>query len=262
MPEKMLSFKSPPIAEVAISVQHERSTEYYDLYANYAYEKLRDRYPAIEERDTVPPVFETFSGERKVYGGGSIKLGLTNQVINNRYFFVTEDESEIVQYQADRIGFNWRRREGEYPGFETVFGEFKRIAGVIGKLHEERKWGKLRPTQCEITYVNRIAVSDIRENLPINFFSGTSLESLESFRTGAISIVKHNGEAIGRMYVDTNIVSANEGPQIVLQLVFRGPPGNDDLEACFKRIEMGHETIIKTFERITTEDAKATWKLG
>ena len=93
-----------------------------------------------------------------------------------RYWFLSEDDSMLVQLQHDLITLNWRRRSRDaiYPGY-TVLGE--RIEAVLRELEavlreDEDRPGQILPNWCEVTYVNQIEPDpDGGGRVPLDGFS-------------------------------------------------------------------------------------------
>jgi uncharacterized protein (TIGR04255 family) len=259
-PPNLPSFASPPLREVGVSIQHERAEKYYDLYANYVYEALKSEYPQIEEHEAIAQSYETFSDINRTFGK-QVKFELAQGVMNNRYFFISNDDEYLIQYQNDRIGLNWRKQEGkEYPRFEKLFDQFQSVIRKIDSLHQEKGWGDLCPSQCEVLYVNVIQIDDALRTLPVNIFSGSAIGSLEAFQTNAVSrVLDESGDPVARLYVNAKVQAPSGNPEIRLQLTFRGPPKASDLDSAYALLLSGRESIVNTFTDITTQDAHNEW---
>ena len=75
-----------------------------------------------------------------------------------RYWFVTPDDTELIQIQRDWFARNWRkiRKDVQYPSFESVYTEFKADLQHLVDFIAEADLGRFSPTQCEVSYINHI----------------------------------------------------------------------------------------------------------
>jgi hypothetical protein len=83
--------------------------------------------------------------------------------MRNRYWFLTPDKTELIQFQQDRFIHNWRKvinKNNEYPRFEAVIEKFSDEARSLDSYFLDKGWGPITPTQCEVTYVNQMSLLD------------------------------------------------------------------------------------------------------
>ena len=75
-----------------------------------------------------------------------------------RYWFISEDEVNLIQVQKNAFIFNWRRRNGDYPHFfENLKPAFDKNFSVFEEfLRAETETTNLPIDLCELTYVNVI----------------------------------------------------------------------------------------------------------
>lgn len=78
-----------------------------------------------------------------------------------RVWMISEDDTTLVQFQQDRLIFNWRERgDRPYVRFEAVRTEFERVRTLFEAFTQELTGTPVVPTAYSLTYVNLIRVSD------------------------------------------------------------------------------------------------------
>jgi uncharacterized protein (TIGR04255 family) len=75
-----------------------------------------------------------------------------------RVWFVSPDETTLIQLQPDRFLFNWRegRDRAKYPRFKWILARFRRFFMEFQRFVTDNNLGDLAPTQAELTYINHI----------------------------------------------------------------------------------------------------------
>ena len=151
-PDPARGFDKPPIWEVGISAStSEQAIDPYNIKGVHDF--FRDELPKVERQ---PPVGDLAAA---TFFGAPSPISPTSLGVPPRWFFISEDERELLQVQENFLGSNWRRVTGEqpgtsfdYPGFETIFAQ------------AERRFGRLRseipnfppPITGELLYSNLI----------------------------------------------------------------------------------------------------------
>ena len=143
-------FTNPPINELAIGVYLDTPLiPFRSEHIGLLWSRLRDEFPKVEQRDpfsigihgNVPPVF----------GGEEFPF-------MPRFWFVSDNEVNLIQVQNNAYFLNWRKRETEYPHFhEQLKPSFDRhFAGFKKFLREEIGILDVGIDLCELTYVDVI----------------------------------------------------------------------------------------------------------
>jgi uncharacterized protein (TIGR04255 family) len=75
-----------------------------------------------------------------------------------RVWFVSADDTCLIQLQPDRFLFNWREGPNRtpYPRYKTVIKKFRTLYNAFEKFVSQHKLGSIVPQQCELSYVNYI----------------------------------------------------------------------------------------------------------
>jgi uncharacterized protein (TIGR04255 family) len=147
-----IKFKKPPINEVAIGVYFEQElqpfrTEHVGLF----WSKIRTEYPMCRQQPVIAP---------PVLGSGPpiVEMLFTNELAPMpRYLFESVDGATLIQVQKNGFLFNWRKRDAEYPHFDSVKAGFdKNYALFSNFLHEVVGVEKLAVQVADLTYINLI----------------------------------------------------------------------------------------------------------
>ena len=82
----------------------------------------------------------------------------------HRAWFLSDDETTLVQVQSDRLVHNWREVRGEpYPRFETIYATFAERLGQFESVLRESQVPTLTPQQVEVTYINWIGTDSLAD---------------------------------------------------------------------------------------------------
>lgn len=136
-------YKQPPVVEVLIAVFFARLESFTVIDYGMFLEKIRDRYPKIEERTPL------------LTGSASELLTLPPYP---RLIFKDESESFLMQLQPDVFISNWRKQKSidQYPHFGEAQGRFWTGWKLLQEMAEERSLGKIQPSRFEVTYLNQL----------------------------------------------------------------------------------------------------------
>lgn len=261
-PENLPDFESPPLDEVVIGVQFTPVPNFKTLDTVKVWDLFRDGFPLLEEVPALAPQFETFGGIRSSQG---IQFSVAPGAVPTRFWFISQDQGHLIQFQNDRLLLNWRKRStsGEYPRFEHIFNSFSSYLEQLEELFLNEFKSKLEITQAEVSYINLIPVQHFDELTRwIKFLGidGIDVESASSNFAEAVSDSK--GKAIARMYHELQSVSSYDGKQKAfrLSITCRGVPY--DAESNSDKLELikkGRIKIIHRFVDLTTEYAHEQW---
>jgi uncharacterized protein (TIGR04255 family) len=137
-----IRFLNPPLTEVVCGVVFD-APEFSSVHFGVYWDRIRQRFP--ERPMDQPPLTAV-----DVFG-----LSLLPPL--RRVWFESEDKKELVQLQADRFYYNWRKQsEGnDYPRFKYIYPKFKKEWDNFHQWCTEEV-GLLVPAQYELTYSNQI----------------------------------------------------------------------------------------------------------
>jgi len=262
-------FTAPPITEVALSVQFAPPSGYRELYAREVWAIFEKLFPDLEEMPPLPPSFEVFGGPEMP--GFKLNFGIVSAPMRNRYWFLTPDKTELIQFQQDKFIHNWRKvvdLNNEYPRFEAVIEEFSNELTLLDTYFKNKGWGPITPNQCEVIYVNQMSLLDEagRERPRSFYFRSIDLSDgdADDINDFSISIRKTirsgSGTPLGRLYVESSTAVDAEGkPIIVLNLTAKGAPAEPTLDATKAFLLTARELIVTSFTKFTSDEAHALW---
>lgn len=264
----LAKFRHPPLIEVVHGVQFE-PLPMTIIHPGLFYTKVQEKYPQTQSQPPLAPVREVFDREMPVLW----PFGLFPQTDFPRAWFVSQDDTLLIQLQNDRLLLNWRRgpNEAEYPHFENVSNEFQRIYRELEAFVADQGLGQIRPNQCEMTYINHlnVATDGVASAEPGYFFNIWHLqesewhEPLEDLAFNMRFLMRNKaGEPIGRLIatLGTLLTQNREKKILQLDLTARGVPIGEGLPAVKAFHEIAHRQIVTCFAGITSTAAQEKWE--
>jgi uncharacterized protein (TIGR04255 family) len=260
-------FRKPPVSEVAVGVQFPALLN--PVHLGLYYHRVKARFPKLQVHAAIPPSFETFGEAPTVTFSIQMPLGL-----QQRMWFLSEDENSLIQLQSDRLIFNWRggSSASPYPHFEAVYGEFVKAFDELETLAKAEGITGIAVNQCEVTYVNPLpsASTEVPMSEPEKIFNiWTDARGAEwkeppedlSF-TVRYRLNDGEGKPIGRLTVAlSSLVSVPQiSPGFQLQMTARGVPKGEGREGVAAFHDHAHQAIVRCFAAITTPEMHKLWE--
>lgn len=137
------SFRQPPINEVVCGFRYEPLQALKVPHIGCLWERFRSEYP--ETQHATPLATDT-----------NILVDASTGAPLPRVWFVSEDESQLIQFQADRFYFNWRERGTEYPRYSHIIQRFESARAKLDAFVADFNLGHIVPVEYELTYFNQI----------------------------------------------------------------------------------------------------------
>jgi uncharacterized protein (TIGR04255 family) len=255
-------FRKPPVSEVAVGVQFTAFLTPVQL--GLYYQRIKTRFPKVKVLPPIPPTFETF--------GETPSAPLTQIVIDGtrpRMWFLSEDESFLIQLQTDKLFLNWRGgiHGSPYPHFEAVQAEFAKAYDELEALVEADKQS-INVNQCETIYINPILRDSLSE--PQRIFRVWSDEHGPEWQAPVEDLAfnaryRLNDEAgnpFGRLTVTlVSGYSIKEAtPSFQLELTARGVPRGPGRDGVAAFHDHAHKAIVRCFAAITTPEMHKLWE--
>lgn len=268
LPANPVTFRHPPVTEVALAIQLDRPTVDLDVLAVLA-PLFRSDFPQREQHPPLPPMREDFNAPPTA---PLLQFELTTQFGMPRSWFISRDGSKLLQLQADRLVFNWRKQADSdlYPRYSTLRDLF---ATRIEELWEAiASSDKQLPDVnfCEVTYVNQIGMGaapgqphpDLGEILKLAhpWEGGGFLPAPEDAQVRARFRIQSREQPAGRLYLTAEPAFRPDGSPIhVATLVSRMFPLGGEMDAVWESLDTGREWVVKGFEELTTEKMHRIW---
>jgi len=262
-PPDLPDFKHPPVSEVVLGVQFSNPAGYTQIRAGEVWGLFKGSYPQVEEYMPLAPVFETFGPQAPTM---RTQLSFVDGTLHDRYWFLSEERDELIQFQQDRLLHNWRKvgdGNNEYPRFEPMYQRFKDELTALERYLASLEAQTLQINQCEISYINHIfvgQVSSVKLSDWLNFvnFGNINPEGVNlSFRE---TITNSMGEPSARLICELNEVMRSDGDKaIALSLTVRGAPKTASIDSALQFLADGRSVIVKRFAELTTSEAHKIW---
>lgn len=260
-PASLPEYRQPPLNEVVMGIQFRPAEGYHQILAGHVWSLFKKRFSRVEEHQRLAPQFETFGLNKP----GTPQIQLVSGAEHDRFWFVTPNGDELIQFQSDRLLHNWRNNgKSSYPRFEKMASEFESQARKLESYFSTLNKQKLDITQCEITYINHVKITG-KNNLRsiedvinlVSFLSSPDDASLKYRRT----IINSDGNKSGRLYVECSSAYNSNGEAIVLiNLTARGAPISTEISDAIAFLRQGRDMIVNEFTSITTDVAHNLWE--
>lgn len=260
-----VTFRDPPVIEVALGVQFEgRITDDARTLGDF-WPRIRDEYPVLEHHPALPPQIEEFGAALPVPS-----FQITSEPPATRYWFLGADGDRVVQLQPDRLLFNWRKTgpDAEYPRYHELRPQFQQhLETLLGLLGQDEA---VTPTWCEVNYVNHVAGASegaprpgLHEVLTLVNAPETVRTELEDQSLAQRYLIRDGGEPAGRLHLSAGPhVRLVDGAELnVISLAVRLPPTAPTVEGVLATLDFSRELIVQTFRDVTRPSMHERWRL-
>lgn len=265
-------FVNPPVVEVALSVMLEPLTEFRAAHVGLLWSDLRGRFPQTSDQPPLDSPEEIETEPRRQLGPTMQFEPMLAPPI--RTWFLNESGTELLQIQRDRVARNWRRANTSepYPSYEEIKGPFQKDIQFVSDFFDANRIGKLKPTQCEVTYVNHIVAGEGWKThgdvgrVMVNWKETKHdfLPRVEDARLSWRYVIRDEKRFVGRLHVSLQpAYRANENTEtgiFVLTLTARGKPLGKGLDGALAFLDLGHEWIVRGFADLTTPEMHQVWQ--
>jgi uncharacterized protein (TIGR04255 family) len=177
-------------------------------------------------------------------------------------------------FERDELLLNWRRSEPatqRYPSYETTRPAFEGVMRQFVRFVEEQALGSFKPNQCEVTYVNHIAIDlDCRSpgEMFARCFPGLSAVPSDEFlprspERGRYACSYRIPDNRGRLHVEMRTARLIKTAQDVfdLRLTARGAPASGTIDAVLEWLNLGHEWVVRGFKSFTSPAMHQRWEI-
>ncbi|MFQ6613373.1 MAG: TIGR04255 family protein [Fidelibacterota bacterium] len=258
IPSALVNYNNPPVNEVICGMRFEEPENLRIPHIGFLWEKFRADYPFIQHAAPIAS------------GKGEILFDQATGLPLPRVWFINKRDDQLVQFQKDRFYFNWRRRQNDYPRFHHVIRNFEETLTEIILFFEEFHFGKFRPIENELTYINHIPEGEgweTTDDIPKIFSDFVWKQTKSRFLPNPEKIAWQTEfslpEQKGRLTVNLKqaIRTEDKIPLLVLELRVHGSCLSDKREDILKWFDLAHEWIVKGFTDLTTTEIQKFWKI-
>lgn len=260
-------YSRPPVVEVFVAVAFDPLENLGAPHLGLLWDRhYRSALPIVTEQPPISPRIEQF-GARS--GRPQVQLLLEEKPPSPRYWFSNEVGTDLLQIQRDWLARNWRKRDKDpnYPRYPAVRENFLQDLSLLSEFVEQEGVGTVKPTQCEITYINHLTQPHGSLGEAINIWSDQTTEGFlpplgEATVSAAYLITNEQGDSVGRLHVSAKPAwrKDDDSEIVVLSVTARGVPGGDSVDDICAFVDLGHEWVVRGFTDVTSEAMHARWE--
>jgi uncharacterized protein (TIGR04255 family) len=256
-------FDNPPVGEVAVGVQFLPVPGLQGLALAPLRDLWRQSYPRTQEQAPLVPAIE---GAPPLLPQLQLRMVQAPSV---RVWFLSDDDTELVQLQPDRLLVNWRSGEAPapYPRYRHMRQVFAQCFSDLDRFVAGEQLGEIVITQVELSYINVIEVDpdDLgRMDYFLGGWSGAADHHLgqpEQSRLTLVFPIPDLGQPPVRLYVEVNPAQRPNGqPVLFFTLTVRGNPGGKSLDETLRFLDGAHGHLVRSFAELTTESMHRIWQ--
>ncbi|WP_171182279.1 TIGR04255 family protein [Ruegeria sp. HKCCD8929] len=252
-------FQNPPINELIIATYFNPPlftlrNEHIGLF----WSKIRDGFPEVEQQTP--------------YGGVASFEQVGGEIFPMpRFWFVAEDQINLIQLQKNAFMFNWRRRDAEYPHFaENLKPAFDKYYAAFEDFARENVGVQdIQIDQCELTYINAIEVceywqgpEDTAKVIPSFSIPETEIEPTTAPSFNCTYVYLQSNDLQLRVNIRNGEAKAKPGtPVLVFEIKATGRLGQVGKSSADRWFGRAHEAIIASFVNLTSKGIQEEfWK--
>lgn len=260
-PKHLPDFNNPPLDEVVIGVQFAPLRGYSSVYAADVWGLFKDQFPVVQEQAPLEPAFEMFGGSNPSPG---ISFRFGHGPVHGRLWFISSDDSHLIQFQEDRFLLNWRRRPAgnDYPRFESIFNAYAAYLSQLDAYVAKKFDAPLDLNQAELTYYNLIPVDDYSDIGRWLDFINVEKFSPENVSTAFTEVVSAaDGRPVARLIHELQSAVSVDGKQkaFKLSITFRGKPLGGGAQDYLDFLFEGRKRVVSRFSEMTTSISSEKW---
>ena len=269
MARSLPSYERPPVVEVVLGVQFDALPGFTSGHLGWFWKsKLDNTWGKAADAPRLPDVFEGFSPQKTAWVPRRIRIQIAGESGPDRLQISNTADDRMIQVQDTRFVYNWIKKNGVYPRYPSILAEFDRYYALFLEFSITAGLSEIRPNHWEVTYVNRIPSGDLWNTpsqwhsivpglfSPAYQYGGTSFESLN----GEWRSVVQNNQArlhVVAHYQDARSSNEDDAGDLVLNLTARGRV--TESQTLSDGLNLGHETIVRAFDDMTSEAAHTHW---
>lgn len=262
-------FDNPPVVETVLGVQFVPIHELTNAHLGAFWATLDEDWTAVQDAPTLDPVVERFGLEPAWGNLASLRL---TQDPSSRLQIQNQQKDRMIQVQNGRMHYNWLgQKGGPYPRYAQVRPEFDDAWKRFQQFLESRSFPKPKANQWEVTYVNQMPKGTVWDKpedwagvLPGLVASGFGPKDvcLEGFGgQWRFEIQKRRGRLHVKVQQGKRTIP-DECEILRVDLTARGSISDDPEMGLSLRdgLDLGHETIVRAFVELTSDQARKHWR--
>ena len=239
------------------------------VHAGLYWAEVLDKFPTTENKPPLPRIVGSQEQDPLTQEQMSITFGSPDADLA-RFWFVSADQTSLIQLQRDRFALNWRkiRDDQAYPRYDKelrpqFIEEWTRFISFVSN----RNIGNIEVDATELVYINDIprGIGWNTGTDAIRLFSPWWGEGTDGWlpppETVSVQGTFRLPEDRGRLYFATQHLRRNiDNHEIVqLRLFARGKPSGNQTSDIMNWMDIGREWIVRAFSDITSKSAHELW---
>jgi len=265
-------FSRPPVIEVASSIQFAPIGALDAARLGLLWAEFRGDYPRTEYH---APLARFGGPEPSDPFTLNVNFSMGHEFPRPRAWFLSGDQTRLLQVQHDRIALNWRKlnTDAVYPRYRQLAASFRSEVAKVQAFLSRESLPAIQADHVELIYVNHIPGLDSGLPLPlahiVRLWPGppASIEFADSERVSLDAryvMAKDAGQKpIGRLYigVEPRVMADERTPVVVLRMTARYRlPADSPIEGWFQGLDAAHTWIVRMFTEITTPEMHTRWE--
>lgn len=242
------------MTEVVCGVRFEPSPNFTLPHIGLLWNKFREEYPRVEHAPPLAP------------GPNQILIDSATGAPLPRVWFKNMQDNQLIQFQTDRIYFNWRQRQDTYPQYENVINNFEGVLDTIEAFFKESELGKFIPIEYELSFINHISKGEGQDTVEgyQRVFRDLQWRCPHDFLPNPANISWNMRFALpdkkGYLYTSFNEGTLKDNkPIFILTLTARGDGQDHDRKGIREWFDTAHVWIVCGFADLTTEKIQEEW---
>lgn len=149
-------FDNPPVVEVYATAQFsELEDKDFLLQMNSLWESIgKKEYPELLLKNKQQPLSNVHNAPQLEFIDGDSDFHYP------RIWLESADKFYVIQIQADRLSFSWRKISSEteqnYPSYDVVWEKFSSVLNMLSKFSQDTCGKSLEINFLELAYINAI----------------------------------------------------------------------------------------------------------
>lgn len=256
------TFTNPPLTEVICGVVFKKLTKFAIPHVGLLWQEYQ---PAFQNFLEVPPLEEPQESATE----NSVFMQELSGIPLPRFWFITNQDDEVIQIQNDRFLYNWKPGNDptQYPRLESIYGKFQGAYEKFETFITESDLGTLDFIAYELTYSNTISAES-------GYFGVESLASIVPGMAGQISTLdgqvpvgvrcftRYDIEEIGGFgLIEVRTFKKKDTlvPGLFLMLTVKGYPVDPLSMSRTAWFQKAREWISRNFTDITSSEVQTNY---
>jgi uncharacterized protein (TIGR04255 family) len=200
----------------------------------------------------------------------SILVDETTGIPLPRVWFISKADNELIQFQPDRLYYNWRHRGDDYPRYPSIIKNFEKAKLHLEAFTSEMKLGTIKPVDCELTYINHIlqgqgwdSINDLPKVISDFSWQKDKHNFLPNPTNVAWQVRFELPDNKGWLNVKLNQATrkTDNVPSLILDLSAKGLGDEKSGKAMRNWFDLAHDWIVRGFTELTAKEIQKTfWK--